>query len=642
MACIQVIAYFRNWADCVLHVPWDGREEANQAINQQRRDAYWVLKNSIPLRTDYHHLATGLKRGDAHALYTKIHKLFLKATAKNRGKIRKEFYNLSMASTKLNVTKFAAKVVQLAEDLEAVGGKLDQDEVVTRFLNGLAKKFDQIVTVENVSKNPFDTTLKNVVSFADDNNLLEYRETSVHGHYHMAKDTRSPSSFNPPRSNHGEKKKPHYKKKVKPSPQYKRWSSSSSSSNFGSSGGSGQQRQSTFQQRNPSHTQRRVNFNSRDTRPEQKYEQKHDNHTTRAPYLCMMRAESGEPAAEPGEPAAAEPVTHEVPTIALSTEIRKLIDIVVVKHLEHIYNRLNTLKNNATQGYNNQRDIANQNIDAINKLKLQVDQLNDKVSKHLPKTTHPEEDTTTCSFETSSTYSYLCMAQDIGRERVENKHEERKELPVLERICIYPGCSRPCHVDQNGTHDYCGRTHAITAPQMVAITRLQAQINRQDLVIDDMKERIEFLERMVRVQEAPVLQRRVRRRPFPANQEHLFFAVQDRTHTSSQRELEAQSNYTQLQEEWMLDSGATYHLATNLQDFDKGSLEQCSIELRLGNDNKMMVQWKGKCTRQTNTKTTIVMRNVLYAPEYVSHPYHRHRKTDQRRQGSLHTTTKRS
>ena len=180
-----------------------------------------------------------MKRGDAHALYTKIHKLFLEATAKNRGKIREEFYQLSMASTKLNVSKFAAKVVQLAEDLEAVGGKLDQDEVVTRFLSGLSKKFDQIVTVENVSKNPFDTTLKNVVSFTDDNNLLEYRETSVHGHYHMAKDTRAPSSFNPPRSKHGEKKKPPYKKKVKPSRQYKRWASSSSSSNFGSSGGSG-------------------------------------------------------------------------------------------------------------------------------------------------------------------------------------------------------------------------------------------------------------------------------------------------------------------------------------------------------------------------------------------------------------------
>ena len=65
----------------------------------------------------------------------------------------------------------------------------------------------------------------------------------------------------------------------------------------------------------------------------------------------------------------------------------------------------------------------------------------------------------------------------------------------------------------------------------------------------------------------------------------------------------------------MLDSGATYHLATHFEDFDKGSLEYCNISLRLGNDNKMNIQWKGKCTRQTNTKTTIVMRDVLYAPE---------------------------
>ena len=49
--------------------------------------------------------------------------------------------------TKLNVTTFAnLKVVQVAEDLEAVGGKLDQDEVVTRFLDGLSRKFDTIVT----------------------------------------------------------------------------------------------------------------------------------------------------------------------------------------------------------------------------------------------------------------------------------------------------------------------------------------------------------------------------------------------------------------------------------------------------------------------------------------------------------------
>ena len=74
----------------------------------------------------------------------------------------------------------------------------------------------------------------------------------------------------------------------------------------------------------------------------------------------------------------------------------------------------------------------------------------------------------------------------------------------------------------------------------------------------------------------------------------------------------------------MLDSGATYHLATHFEDFDKGSLEYCNISLRLGNDNKMNIQWKGKCTRQTNTKTTIVMRDVLYAPERMSHENHRY------------------
>ena len=245
--CLQDIAYYRNWADAVLHSPWNGREETNEVLNQQRRDAYWVIKNTIPTRTDYHHLATGVTRGDAHALYTKIYRLFLKPTATNRGEIRKQFYALSMASTKLNVTKFAAKVVQVAEDLEAVGGKLDKDEVVTRFLDGLSKKFDQIVTVENVSSNPFDITLENVVNFAKTNNILEYRETSVHGHYHMAKDIKAPSPLNPPRFKPGGKKKPHYKKKVKPSPQFKRWSSSSSSSNFGSSGGSGQHRSTNFQ-----------------------------------------------------------------------------------------------------------------------------------------------------------------------------------------------------------------------------------------------------------------------------------------------------------------------------------------------------------------------------------------------------------
>ena len=232
-SALQDIAYYRNWDGSVLNQPWNGQEETNAVLNQQRRDAYWVIMNTIPLGTDYHHLATGVTRGDANGLYKKIYKLFLESTAANRGEIRKKFYDLSMASTKLNVTKFAAKVVQVAQDLEAVGGRLDTDEVVTRFLDGLSKKFEPIVTVENTQHNSFEDTLTNVVKFAQKNKLLEYRETSVHGHYHLAKD--SNQNKNEATMRHNAPQKKHFKKKTKPSPQFKRWSSQPSTTSFGPS-----------------------------------------------------------------------------------------------------------------------------------------------------------------------------------------------------------------------------------------------------------------------------------------------------------------------------------------------------------------------------------------------------------------------
>ena len=58
-----------------------------------------------------------------------------------------------MGSTRLNVTRFAAKIIQATIDLREIGAHVDDDEVVTRYLDGLAKKFDPIVTVERVAKN---------------------------------------------------------------------------------------------------------------------------------------------------------------------------------------------------------------------------------------------------------------------------------------------------------------------------------------------------------------------------------------------------------------------------------------------------------------------------------------------------------
>ena len=182
------IAYYRRWDKSRVmntNYTWDQIEEDDPHLNQQRRDAFWVLTSSMPHGTDFYHLQTGIEEGDANELYKKVIRIFLAKNPQNRGELRKQFYNLSMASTKLDVSRFAAKVVQTAGDLQKIGAQLEDDETVTRFLDGLSKKFDDIVTVERVAKNDFDTTLTNVIEYANTNKLMSYRETSTHGYHHM-------------------------------------------------------------------------------------------------------------------------------------------------------------------------------------------------------------------------------------------------------------------------------------------------------------------------------------------------------------------------------------------------------------------------------------------------------------------------
>ena len=133
-----------------------------------------------------------------------------------------------MGSTRLNITRFAAKIIQATIDLREIGAQVDDDEVVTRFLDGLAKKFDPIVTVERVAKHDFDTTLTEVIGYATTNKLLEYRETATHGYNHMAQGQasshRSPHKHPHKQPHKGNSNKKKFKKKQRPSGQYKRWS----------------------------------------------------------------------------------------------------------------------------------------------------------------------------------------------------------------------------------------------------------------------------------------------------------------------------------------------------------------------------------------------------------------------------------
>ena len=117
-------------------------------------------------------------------------------------------------------------MVQTAGDLQKIGARLEDDETVTCFLDGLSKKFDDIVTVERVAKNDFDTTLTNVIEYANTNKLMSYRETSTHGYHHMAREPhRSLDQSTPRKDNH---KKKFFKKKSRPSKQFQQWSNNGS------------------------------------------------------------------------------------------------------------------------------------------------------------------------------------------------------------------------------------------------------------------------------------------------------------------------------------------------------------------------------------------------------------------------------
>ena len=77
---IDEIAYYRRWdKERLLNesFTWDQVEEQDPFVNQQRRDAFWVLTSSMPTGSDFYHLRTGIKEGDANALYKKVIRTFL-------------------------------------------------------------------------------------------------------------------------------------------------------------------------------------------------------------------------------------------------------------------------------------------------------------------------------------------------------------------------------------------------------------------------------------------------------------------------------------------------------------------------------------------------------------------------------------
>jgi hypothetical protein len=175
-SCIEDIAYFRDWEEHSAFQEWDGVEEDDDQERKVRKEAYWVLSQTMPVGSEYHHLKTGIKPGDAAALNSKVLSVFMSKTAANKGGLRKEFVNLSMISTRLPVSHFASLVNEHATKLKAVGETICDDEIKTVFLSGLPKSFSDIVTTCRNSSDNYANTYTKVIEHARLNGLLQFRE----------------------------------------------------------------------------------------------------------------------------------------------------------------------------------------------------------------------------------------------------------------------------------------------------------------------------------------------------------------------------------------------------------------------------------------------------------------------------------
>ena len=89
------------------------------------------------------------------------------------------------------------------------------------------------------------------------------------------------------------------------------------------------------------------------------------------------------------------------------------------------------------------------------------------------------------------------------------------------------------------------------------------------------------------------------------------------SHTAGQRKLDTHRQ-REKEEEWMVDSGASYHITPYVDDFDDGTITPCLILLTIGNSNQIEINYYGQCTRKTGQGKTVVLRQVLFAQECPS------------------------
>ena len=179
---IENFEYFRDWTPewKVLTEAkedyWDGVEEDDPEVKRSRKEAYMALYSSIPTSSSYHHLLSGVRRGDANQIWRNVTQIFMPGDTANKGTLRTELHTMSMASTRYNVSNFGAAVNIKVEQLALVGENVSDADKKNVFLDGLSKHFSFIVTLQRNNNDDYNKTHAKVIAHAKKENLLDVRE----------------------------------------------------------------------------------------------------------------------------------------------------------------------------------------------------------------------------------------------------------------------------------------------------------------------------------------------------------------------------------------------------------------------------------------------------------------------------------
>ena len=586
------MAYFLGWHPAWSILTngqgdhWDGQEEDDHEERKSRKEAFMALSATMPPSSEYHHLLSGIRRGDANAIWRIVSEHFLPGDTANKGTLRTEFHTLSMAKTRMNVSNYAAMVTVKAEQLEIVGEQVSDADKKNVFLDGLSKHFATIVTLLRNSNENFNQSHMKVMNFAKKENLQDVRDKGV--------PTLGGGSFFTRPSNHGQYKpmrSQQYRQGRKP-PKANSFNGHRRSQNNGSSKVKGK----CYNCGEAGH------YASRCTKPQKRnHEQKYQSVGAAAHFMirAVEPTEKEEPVEDDNDS-----IYEEEEQECSPEEVEEVEDQDPDDNLKWVDVRTVSIKATGNQReiieVQKRLDLCEEEIgeaqdyvhDKVVGMKLMQEKHNCQLEKMQDRINTLEKQLHQMGELVVSQGKLIMEVEESRRplQCMKRPHEEEKVL------CDLSGCDKEVYKDNSGLqYDYCGITHARAG-------LLDINKSKRLKTILTMREDIETKSKEV---ETPSME--------VANLINRSDTSQVLFQQQGQCQVNASGDFTR--EQWVLDSGSSFHLTPNEEDFKAGSLKSCNIKYRVGNNETVTASYMGTITRTSSTGRRIELHEVLWSPE---------------------------